>query len=91
MDNIWAVGKLCVHCRERFHCTSNNASQARGQTSRMCYASFPVEMMVFVSPTRLEVEEGTSVSLHCLVLTDLPANTSINWQMNSEQVKTSLS
>ena len=49
---------------------------------------FPTEMMLLVNPTRVGVEEGASVSLQCIVLTDMPANTTIKWQINSGQVKT---
>ena len=45
-------------------------------------------MTLLVNPTRVKVEEGASVSLQCLVLTDLPANTTVKWHVNSGQVKT---
>ena len=39
-----------------------------------------------MSPLKLEAEEGTSVSFYCLVLTDLPTNTTIYWEMTSPKV-----
>ena len=42
---------------------------------------------MLVKPKRLYVEEGTTVSLHCLVLTDAPNRTSIKWKMSSSKVK----
>lgn len=45
------------------------------------------EMVVMVNPAKMEVEEESTVSFHCLVLTDLPANTTVTWINTPQQQK----